>query len=207
MIHDQLESCTLEDNCTIFTAIFIILQPAIQALVLIALCSSFTAMWKTNSQRKTQPLKEKYLVCNIGVFFLLHREKKPAPTKKKPQNKTSCFKWQMDTSLNILQAWTKEDLGCNIFHFPLCFGRLCLNLGCKESLNLQEAGIPNMKSEPTSCKNEWKAQATKWNRASGNNTRHLWETLPGYRVLQRMSTAAGTRHYGTNTLVEAVLAI
>lgn len=79
----------------------------------------------------------------------------------------------MDTTLNIFQARAKEDLGCNVFHFPLSFGRLCLNLGCKESFSLQEAGIPTMKSEPTSGKNEWKAQAMEWNRASGNNTRHL----------------------------------
>lgn len=93
------------------------------------------------------------------------------------------------------------------FISPCLLARPRLNLGCKESLNLREAGIPNMKSEPTSGRTEWKAQTMKWNRASGNTTSHLRDTLPGYRVLQRRSMAAGTRHNGTNTLVEAVLAI
>lgn len=157
-----------------------------------------------NKQSKENPTLEGKIP---GLWYWFFRSPKGGKTtlpKKKPHN---CFKWQMATSLNILQAWTKEDLGCNVIHFPLSFGRLCLNLGHKESLNLQEAGIPTMKSEPTSGKNEWKAQAMEWNRAWGNNTRHLWETLPGYRVLQRTSTAAGTRHNGTHTLVEAFLAI
>lgn len=56
---------------------------------------------------------------------------------------------------------------------PCLLDRPYLNLGCKESLNLEEAGIPNMKSEPISGKKEWKAQTMKWNRASGTTTRHL----------------------------------
>lgn len=61
-----------------------------------------------------------------------------------------------------------------------------------------------MKSEPTSGKNEWKAQAMKWNRASGNNTRHLWETLSGYRV---QASLLAQEIMERILLVEAVLAI
>lgn len=64
-----------------------------------------------------------------------------------------------------------------------------------------------MISESTSGKNKQKAQAMNWKRASGNNDRHLWDTLPGHMALQEVNMTAGTRNNGTNTLVEAVLAI
>lgn len=62
----------LEDNCTIFTAIFVILQLAIQALAPTALCSDFTAMWKTIKEKPNPWRKNTWFAI---LLFFFHREK------------------------------------------------------------------------------------------------------------------------------------
>lgn len=106
-------------------------------------------MCKTNSQRQSPALEGKIPCLQFYLFFNIG------------ENKRAILNDRWTQILKYLKYGQRRIYAAMLFISPLLLDRPHLNVGCKESLNLEETGIPNMTSESTSGKNSRKHRP--WN--------------------------------------------